>query len=168
MSPSLVPASPAPQPRRSRWIYVPPPPLFIVTFVLSVQLGRFVPLQLVPESWDMIALTFGSVAMLIAVALIVAAPLLFLTHRTTIIPHQTARTLVVGGPYRLTRNPMYLGLVVGYLGVALLMNVLWPLLFLAIPVWIMNARVIPTEEDTLIAVFGDQYRDYQSRVGRWF
>ncbi len=122
---------------------------------------------MLPASWAALALVLGVGCTLVAAALIVSAPLLFLTHRTTIIPHAMASRLVTSGPYRVTRNPMYLALASGYIGVALLMNVTWPLVLLAIPVWIMNARVIPAEEDALTQAFGDEYSAYQKRVGRW-
>lgn len=168
MSPEAVPPEPIPRsPKRSRCVYVPPPPVFIISFVAGVQLSHLALVRIVPPHLEIVVRVGGFVALAWAGCLVVAAPLLFLLERTTIIPHASSRSLVTRGPYRLTRNPMYLGLTVGQIGGALLLNSVWPLLLVAIPVWIMNAKVIPAEERSLMAVFGDEYRAYQARVGRW-
>ena len=154
---------------RSPWLRIPPPLLFGTAFVTGWWLGKGVrPRQLLPE--ELLGpgrlVGFG----LVAVALVFIAPavLLFLRHRTTLIPHsREARVLVASGPFRLTRNPMYVGFTTAYLGAALILNVAWPLLLLAWPLWVVNARVIPYEEGNLLRNFGDSYRAYQQRVRRW-
>ena len=155
------------EPRRSFWLYVPPPPLFVATFLASMLVGRLVHLAVVPAAVAPLALGLGIVALGAAGALLVSACLLFLRRRTTIIPFGAARSLVTAGPYRVTRNPMYLGLVTAYVGVALVVNAVWPLVFLALPVWVLQRRVIPFEERRLVQIFGDDYRAYQQRVRRW-
>lgn len=153
---------------RSLWLFVPPPLLFVGSFAVSVMFGRAAPLPLVPAfaqpaaSWLGVALIVG------AATLIVPAVALFIYRRTTITPHSArASTLVAAGPFRFTRNPMYLGLAVAYLGGTLVVNVAWPLVLFALPLWVMNMRVIPHEEETLERIFGDDYRAYQQRVRRW-
>lgn len=151
---------------RSLWVLVPPPPLFALSFVAGMQVARVAPLSL-PAMLHPLARVVGVVLIAFAVLLIGSAVALFIRQRTTIIPHASARFLVGGGPFRITRNPMYLGLTAAYLGVALVMNALWPLAFLALPLWVMQTRVIPFEEQTMVRIFGDEYRAYQRRVGRW-
>ena len=155
------------EPRRSFWLYVPPPPLFVATFLASVLVGRLVHPVVVPASVAPLAWGLGLASLGAAGGLLVSACLLFLRRRTTIIPFGAARTLVTAGPYRVTRNPMYLGLVTAYVGAALIANAVWPLVFLALPVWVLQRRVIPFEERTLAQIFGDDYRAYQQRVRRW-
>jgi protein-S-isoprenylcysteine O-methyltransferase Ste14 len=99
--------------------------------------------------------------------LLAPAPALFLLRHTTIIPHADAKTLITGGPYRFTRNPMYLALTIGYVGAALAMNALGPLLLLSVPLWVLEKKTIPFEEANLTRIFGDEYRAYQQRVRRW-
>lgn len=91
----------------------------------------------------------------------------FARARTAIIPVRPARVLVRGGPYRWTRNPMYLGLTVAYVGGTLLMNSAWPLLFLPIVLITVSVLVIRREERYLESAFGDAYREYSRQVRRW-
>lgn len=155
------------EPRRSPWVLVPPPPMFVLAFVAGLQLGHVVPVRLVPESAHAIARGAGIAVIALAALVLLPAPLLFALRRTTIVPHRPSRSLVTGGPYRFTRNPMYLALALLYIGAALLANTGWPLLFLAAPLWILQKKTIPFEEANLERVFGDGYRAYQRRVRRW-
>ena len=91
----------------------------------------------------------------------------FRRHRTTVEPFGTPTALVSTGPYRFTRNPMYLGITLTLLGIALWVAtvpfVLAPVAFFAI----INTTQIPREEARLTALFGDEYGDYRRRVRRW-
>jgi len=91
---------------------------------------------------------------------------LFRHARTTLIPHGRATALVTTGPYRVTRNPMYVSLTTIYLGGTAILNSYWPLILLVIPVWILNQVVIPYEEMQLREIFAD-YEAYTTRVRRW-
>jgi protein-S-isoprenylcysteine O-methyltransferase Ste14 len=62
---------------------------------------------------------------------------------------------------------MYLALAAAYVGIALVLNLAWPLLLRAVPLWIMHTKIIPREDWALTQVFGDEYREYQRRVRRW-
>src|SRR5262249_14136252 len=90
-------------------------------------------------------------------------------HRahTSMFPYATANALVQGGPYRFTRNPMYIGATVSYTGVAIAMNVLWPILLVPVVLWLLSRFVIQVEERYLGERFGDAYADYRRRVRRW-
>jgi len=153
---------------RSPWLLIPPPLLFVGSFLAGIALGRVVPVPLVPVSAERVMSIVGIALIAIAAALAVSAVASFIYRRTTIVPHSDrARVLVAAGPFRITRNPMYLGLTTAYLGAALVANVAWPLAALALPLWAMNARVIPHEEATLARIFGADYVAYQQRVRRW-
>jgi len=93
--------------------------------------------------------------------------LLFRRARTTRVPGEASTRMVTWGPYRFTRNPMYLGLTVAYLGEAGLLRQLWPVLLLPFVLAYLNWIVIPVEEEKLHQVFGTQYEEYRTRVGRW-
>jgi protein-S-isoprenylcysteine O-methyltransferase Ste14 len=92
---------------------------------------------------------------------------LFLKAGTGLMPDQAAARLVTSGPYRLSRNPQFVGFSAVYIGLALVMNVLWPILLLPLVVVITNATVIRLEERYLTRVFGDTYTRYQRQVRRW-
>jgi protein-S-isoprenylcysteine O-methyltransferase Ste14 len=82
-------------------------------------------------------------------------------------PTRPTTALAFGGPYRFTRNPMYLGLALLLTGIALAANALWPLLTLPIVVWLVRHMVIDREERYLEAKFGDEYLHYKRQVRRW-
>jgi protein-S-isoprenylcysteine O-methyltransferase Ste14 len=91
----------------------------------------------------------------------------FARAQTGIMLQSPASRLVTGGPYRWTRNPMYVGFVAMYLGLALLMNSLWPLLLLPAVIISLEIIVITREERYLRSVFGQAYEEYCRRVKRW-
>ena len=76
-------------------------------------------------------------------------------------------TIVDGGPYRLTRNPIYLGMVTGLIGLAIALNSLWLLLALVLFALVIRYGVVAREEAYLERKFGDAYRGYCARVRRW-
>ena len=86
---------------------------------------------------------------------------------TNIRPDQPTLAIVSDGPFRFTRNPLYLALTGLYAGIALLVNALWPLLLLAPVLAVLRWGVIAREERYLEAKFGEAYRAYRSRVRRW-
>lgn len=91
----------------------------------------------------------------------------FMHHRTTVNPYVAASSLCTGGPFRYSRNPIYLGDWFILAGVSLLLGTFWPLVFAPL-IWIMiRFGVIRHEETHLKAKFGDAYREYRTRVRRW-
>lgn len=89
------------------------------------------------------------------------------SHRTTVNPYKAASNLVTEGPFRFSRNPIYLSDWFVYAGVATLLGTLWALA-LAPLVWaVMRFGIIRHEEAHLEARFGDEYRRYRARVRRW-
>ncbi|HKC81691.1 MAG TPA: isoprenylcysteine carboxylmethyltransferase family protein [Gemmatimonadaceae bacterium] len=78
-----------------------------------------------------------------------------------------ASQLVTSGPYRFTRNPMYVGLTIAYIGGAAIINSAWPLILLPIVLVVLVRTVVSREEQYLSDAFGDQFTSYRSRVRRW-
>jgi protein-S-isoprenylcysteine O-methyltransferase Ste14 len=91
----------------------------------------------------------------------------FVRFRTPVIPVRPARALVNEGPFKLTRNPMYLGFTVLYIGITFVANAFWPLIFLPEAIALTYLFAIRLEEAYLTREFGDAYREYCSRVRRW-
>jgi protein-S-isoprenylcysteine O-methyltransferase Ste14 len=96
-----------------------------------------------------------------------AATARFKRANTNFIPWKPSTSLVTDGPYRFTRNPMYLGMAVLYVGIALGSGLLWALALLPFVLMAIQIGVIRREEAYLERVFGDQYRDYRAQVRRW-
>ena len=86
---------------------------------------------------------------------------------TNINPTQPTTAIVVEGPFRLTRNPLYLSLTVFYAGIATLINAFWVLLLLPVVMLLINRGVIDREEQYLARKFGEQYLHYKEQVRRW-
>jgi len=78
-----------------------------------------------------------------------------------------ASRMVQHGPYRYTRNPMYLGMAVSYVGFSLVVNSAWPLLLLPLALVGLYRLVIAVEERYLEATFGEEYLAYKKKVRRW-
>ena len=88
-------------------------------------------------------------------------------HHTTVVPHHAVSTIVTTGPYRFSRNPMYVGMTVVYVAVSLLMGSWWPLFAVPLIVVAVNRLVIAREETYLRRRFGAAYEDFCRRVRRW-
>jgi len=86
---------------------------------------------------------------------------------TNIPPSLPTTALVVDGIYRRTRNPLYLGMTLVYLGVGVAAGSIWAIVLVVPLLWIINSGVIVREESYLERKFGDAYRAYKARVRRW-
>lgn len=92
---------------------------------------------------------------------------LFARHDTGLLPGQATTTLVEEGPYRVSRNPLYVGLIAAYLGLALLAPSVWALALVPVAVLLLLWGSIWPEEAYLRRRFGAAYADYTRRVRRW-
>lgn len=144
----------------------PPPLLHVLGFGIAVLLHRVRPWPLVGYA-AVVRLSVGWALVALGLATILWGMATFVKGGTAIIPNQPASRLVSTGPYRFTRNPMYLGFSVSYLGGTLLVNSVWPLLVLPVVLGLLYVLVIAREERYLAATFGPEYGEYQSRVRRW-
>jgi protein-S-isoprenylcysteine O-methyltransferase Ste14 len=146
---------------------IPPPLLFVVTFIIGLGVQHLAPLTIGSTGFAGAAWFAGLGLVVAGLLLVLDSASIFLSRRTTIIPFGTAVHLVSNGPFRLTRNPMYLGLALMYVGAAGILYDLWPLLLLPLPMLAMHRIVIPFEEARLQAVFGDAFQKYCATVRRW-
>ena len=109
----------------------------------------------------------GLVALVFGVFLNVVADRQFKRHRTTVKPFEQSAALVTGFPFSITRNPMYLGVTLMLLGIALLFGTVSPLLPVVTFAVLMDMRFIRTEEQMLAESFGSEWEQYRARVRRW-
>jgi protein-S-isoprenylcysteine O-methyltransferase Ste14 len=145
-------------------IRVPPPAIYLGGFLAGVVVELLVPSPQ-PAGWLRIAAGAAGLALLFA--LDSSAMLRFRRSGTSFNPARPATALVTDGPYRFTRNPMYVGMAGLYAGAAVAAGVLWALAFLPAVLLAMDRLVIPREERHLAATFGDDYERYRRRVRRW-
>ena len=86
---------------------------------------------------------------------------------TEINPFGTPSTFVRSGPFRYSRNPMYLAMLLILLGAAVAWGTLTPFIFLPFFGWLLTVRFITIEEAKMVRIFGADYEDYRSQVRRW-
>jgi protein-S-isoprenylcysteine O-methyltransferase Ste14 len=153
--------------RVSAIVRIPPPLLFAMTFFIGHGLQQHLSLTIGSASVARAAWFAGVGFVVAGLLLVLSSASIFLSKRTTIIPFGTAAHLVSSGPFRFSRNPMYLGLALIYVGVAGILPEVWPLLLLPLPMLAMDRIVIPFEEARLQAVFGDSFLKYCAAVRRW-
>ena len=148
-------------------VVVKPPILFAGAVLLGCLLSWIVPLGPGLGSANARALAVGGSLALIGFALMGLSVREFRRAGTSVIPGEPSTVLLESGPYRFTRNPIYIGFVIFYFGLAIMLTSAWMLLLL-IPVLIILQRgVVEREEAYLQAKFGAAYRKYQARVPRW-
>ncbi len=109
----------------------------------------------------------GWVLQILAVCLLLWCFSMFLRNKTTIMPANPVSRLVIKGPYRFSRNPMYLSLAMVHLGIALSTANIWDFLTFGILIVLMRVYVIKPEESYLTLRFGKAYQDYCQQVRRW-
>ena len=145
----------------------PPPLICIAGLALGIAADHIfnLPTLGLPPATRSVA---GIVIDLIGFLVMFAGAGLFLRRRTAILPFKPASALVTSGIFGWTRNPMYLGMAVFYVGLAIIMNSLAALVLLPLVLVIVQTQVITREEAYLERAFGDEYIAYKTRVGRWF
>jgi protein-S-isoprenylcysteine O-methyltransferase Ste14 len=148
-------------------LHVPVPWVFVLTYLIGVVLEHVYHGTISPMA-ALVSTTAG--AGLFAVGAVIAGwgLVLFRKAKTTTVPGKLSGKLVTWGPYRFTRNPMYVGLVLAYLGEAGLLKHIWPVVLLPFTVGYVNWTVIPVEEVKLEEAFHDEYERYRLQVPRWF
>jgi protein-S-isoprenylcysteine O-methyltransferase Ste14 len=144
-----------------------PPFAYLAGLIAGYALWWFWPVPVAPAAWGVAIRILGGVVVLAGFALDLWAFLVFRSAGEDPNPMRATGALTFSGPYRFTRNPMYLGLALIHSGLALLGNALWPLLALVPVIWIVRTQVIDKEERYLETKFGVPYREYKAKVRRW-
>lgn len=143
-----------------------PPGVPLATILLGVVLHRFWPIPVVLPAparyW-----IGGMVVVFSILGLGLRAIILFRRSGQNENPWKPTPEIVDRGPFRLTRNPMYLQMVLACLGVSIILSNTWILLLTPVCALVLQQFAILPEEEYLERKFGDSYRDYQRRVRRW-
>jgi len=141
-----------------------PPAITVIALVLSWLAGRAWPILL---SWPSWTAWVGWTLFVLPLPFAAVAVVTFRRRHTAVNPLGEVTTIVAEGPFKYTRNPMYVALVVNYLGAMLAFRFPWAAL-LFVPVFLaLHFGVIRPEEQHLEAVFGPSYVTYKRRVRRW-
>ncbi len=145
-------------------VRLPPPLMYAVPLLLLWLLDRVLAWRM-PDPPGRAAL--GWLLLLAGIALAASGVATFRRRGTTVIPHHAVSALVTSGPYRLTRNPMYLGMAVAYLGTSAVLGSWWPVAGLPLVVLLVDRLVIAREEAHLRARFGADYDALCRSTRRW-
>ena len=151
---------------RSLELKVPPPAVALVTAVLMWLVSQAAPvLDFNIPARSLIAAILAAAGVIVAISGVAT----FARAKTTVNPTtpQSSSTLVSWGIYTLTRNPMYLGLLLVLTGWAIFLSNLLPFLLLPAYIFYMNRFQIAPEERALTSLFGSEYVAYRSHVRRW-
>jgi len=145
-------------------VIAPPPLIYAGPLAVGLLLNLKFPLRFMPRK---VAAILGVTLIGASVALVSQAFQRMRRAGTNVNPTEPATVLVTEGPFKFTRNPLYLSLTLFYAGVATLVNALWAILLLPIVLFVVNREVIEREERYLERKFGEQYMKYKGRVRRW-
>ncbi len=146
-------------------LIAPPPVMYIGALLLGVTIHMLSPIAIFSATHAHEIL--GGALLVLSAAF---ARWAFLTMRrlgTTANPKKSSEALVTSGPFRISRNPIYVAMTGLYVGVAFLINSTWLLILLAPLLMFMQWGVILREEGYLTEKFGSEYVAYCSRVRRW-
>jgi len=146
---------------------VPVPWVFVLTYLIGAGLEHVWPVQFDRNVSGRVTTSVGAVLFILGAIIAAWGLVTFHKARTTTVPGERSSRLVTWGPYRFSRNPMYVGLATAYLGEAFLLRQIWPAALLPFVLVYVNWIVIPVEQARLTEVFGAAYVTYQGRVRRW-
>ena len=146
-------------------VMVRPPLAWALAVIAGLALDWLVPLRFLPAhlpaGWP------GATIFILALALFAWAIITMTRAGSNVPTNRPTTTIVETGPYRFTRNPIYLGMVLGLIGLAVAFDDLW-LVMMLVPFWlVIRYGVVAREEAYLERRFGEVYRGYRARVRRW-
>ena len=144
-------------------VVAPPPLIYALAIVAGIVLDRFVPLPLAGSAARPLGVGIGIAGLLLAIWAIVT----FHRAGTPAPTRRPTTTIVSHGPYRFSRNPIYVGFTAMQIGLAISRDAAWLLLTLLPALAVMSVGVIAREERYLTRKFGEAYTSYRTRVRRW-
>lgn len=142
----------------------PPPFIFLFSILIGLGINRFWPMSIVPST---LAMPLGLASIAVATIIVTLGFRELHQYKTTVRPNEPSSAIVKTGPYRFTRNPLYVSLSALQLGIGLWTNILWVVLMLIPVLIVMTTQVIAREEAYLERAFGEEYSSYKASVRRW-
>jgi len=140
-----------------------PPAIYLIAILVGVVLHFVSPIRFVPN----LGMPFGGLIVVLAATLFIWSIRTFRSAGTPVPGNQPTTIVVKVGPYRVSRNPIYLAFSLFQTGIALGINDAWILITLLPAIAIISLVVIPREERYLEAHFGEEYATYKASVRRW-
>lgn len=147
-------------------VYIPPPLLYVLTFVAAVFIQKKIPLS---DALFRTTITevVGILFIIISLFFLGKSLRQFFLTKNTVILIKPASSLQTTGIYSATRNPMYVGLAILYLGISCFIGNWWNFILFPLLLIIVQEFVIRKEEKYLQIEFGQEYKEYRAKVRRW-
>jgi protein-S-isoprenylcysteine O-methyltransferase Ste14 len=140
-----------------------PPVYFLAAIISMAALHFLLPIvRILPAAYSS-----SAVVILVGMSLILWAVRLFVKAGTAIKPFEASTKMIVSGPYRWSRNPIYLGMVIILFGIGVGLGTLTPFAIVPLFVWLIQKNFIAHEEAMLDKSFGPAYAEYKKRIRRW-
>lgn len=152
-------------PKDTAGIIAPPPLIFAVPFLAGWALHRWAPGFAFDPPIEIRVL--GILTMLLSLVVAGSAFWVMWRHKTAVDPYHPTTALVTSGPFRYTRNPLYIALTLLYTGLSIELGFTGALVLLPVALIVLNLGVVRREERYLERKFGDGYRAYMVRTRRW-
>ena len=144
-----------------------PPLLILAALAVSFGLSRLAPLPLWPAALARLGELTGVAMILASIVVMTWGALAMLRGGSSLPVNRPTARLVIRGPYRWSRNPLYTGMVLLLVGIGFARDSWWFLVIAAVTALLLRWGVILREEAYLEGKFGDEYRHYKTRVRRW-
>lgn len=145
-------------------VIAPPPLIFLSGLILGGIVTWFYPFPMMPGG---LAVIFGNLLFLSGIGIIAVSFAQMRKAKTNIEPWKPTTAILDTGLYGISRNPIYVAMILIYFGLSLLFNSIWFLPFLPFCILAIHYGVILREEKYLEVKFGEEYLDYKKRVRRW-
>ncbi|MDA7948621.1 MAG: isoprenylcysteine carboxylmethyltransferase family protein [Hyphomicrobiaceae bacterium] len=158
-----------PDPANNRQVdaLVRPPTLFLGAFTVGCLLEMFMPIGPGLAQGTARPIWIGLGLAVIGVGIAAKAVSQFTEAGTSVPVHEPTDALVTNGLYALSRNPIYIALIIFYVGLSIALTTGWALLLLPVVLTVLQKGVVEREEALLAQEFGETYLAYKKKVPRW-
>jgi protein-S-isoprenylcysteine O-methyltransferase Ste14 len=147
-------------------VYIPPPLFYVLIFLTAVLIQKKFSIDNAVFHLQIMKVA-GIVLLAVALFFLVTSLKKFFQSKNTLIPIKPAASLQTNGIYNISRNPMYAGLAMMYLGITCFVGNWWNIILFPLLIVIVQAYIITREEQYLTRRFGQVYLDYKTKVRRW-
>jgi len=147
-------------------VYIPPPLFYVLTFLCAIFIQKKISIN---DTLFHLQVTkiIGILLLVVSLAFLLTSLYKFILSKNTLILIKPASSLQTNGIYGVSRNPMYVGLAIVYLGLTCLIGNWWNIIFFPLLFIIIQEYIIKREEKYLERAFGVEYLDYKKAVRRW-
>jgi protein-S-isoprenylcysteine O-methyltransferase Ste14 len=147
-------------------VYVPPPLIYVVAFLAAIFLQSQFYINDAPFHHPLSKI-LGIVLLVCSLFFLVTSLTKFFRTKNTLIPFKPASSLQTNGIYSVSRNPMYVGLAIVYLGLTCLIGNWWNIILFPLLIFLVEVLIIKKEESYLERAFKDEFANYRQKVRRW-